>query len=266
MKMKPTFHTMMAYSLAICGTASLAQAQFGDQPQQAQPQQEQPAQAQPGQAQPGQAQPGQAQPGQVPGQQAQPAPAQQVVAKVNGEAITQAELKAALDPQLQQTGQDDPQVVAQLRQQVLKSLIESRLVEQYVINEGPQIPDQEVSSIIDNYAEQVEAQGMKFDEFLASSGYTKQTLQRRVKGSLAWRKYQEQELTDEKLQQHFEQNKEQFPAEEFEEAKPQVAQSFVNKLWTDIVTETQPEAKIEVVEEQPAQPAPNERPAFPPQP
>lgn len=254
MKRRLNFKTMMAWSLALCGTATLAQAQFGDQPQQGQ------------QAQPQQGQPGQAQPGQAPGQQAQPVPTQQVVAKVNGEAITEAELKAALDPQLQQTGQSDPQAVAQLRQQVLNSLIESRLVEQYVINEGPQVPEQEVTSIIDNYAEQVEAQGMKFDEFLASSGYTKQTLQRRVQGSLAWRKYQEQELTDERLQQHFEQNKAQFPTEEFEEAKPQVAQSFVNKLWTDIVTETQPEAKIEVIDQEPAQPARNENPAFPPQP
>lgn len=245
---------------SVCACATLvvsasAYGQFGDPPQGGQPaQQQQQAQQQP---------PGQP-PGQAPGQQ----PQQQIVAKVNGDAITMHEYASALEPQLQRANPADPNVAQQIRQQVMSGLIESRLVEQYLIKEGPDVTQEEVSGVIDRYKQQVESQGVAFDQFMESKGYTEKDLNRRVQGSLAWQKFQQQHLTDDNLQEHFESNQQLFQAEHLEEVKNQVAQSYVNELWGQIVQETKPKAEIEVVQPQQPQggiPAPGQPPQGNPQ-
>ncbi len=241
---------------SVCACATLAVSasaygQFGDPPPGGQPaQQQQQVQQQP---------PGQP-PGQAPGQQQ---PQQEIVAKVNGDAITMHEYASALEPQLQRANPADPNVAQQIREQVMSGLIESRLVEQYLLKEGPEVTKEEVTGVIDRYKEQVESQGVSFDQFMESKGYTQQDLSRRVQGSLAWQKFQQQQLTDENLQEHFESNQQLFQSEQFEEVKNQVAQSYVNELWGQIVQETKPKAEIQVVQPQQQQggaPAPGQPP------
>lgn len=226
--MKCFTHRTLAWTLTFIGTVAVAQAQFEQQ----------------GTAQPGTAQQQTARPQQAEG------PPKNAIATVNGEAITASEVQSALDAQMQQAaqaGQVDPNAAQQIRQQVMNTLVESRLVEQYLREQGPQVAGKEVQAVIDRYKEQFQSQGVPFEQFLASSGYTKSGLEKRIKGSLAWQKYQQKEATDAKLQQHFAENQERFPADDFEQAKPLVAQSYASELWQEIVKEKLPEAEIEMV-------------------
>lgn len=237
----------LAYSLAFVGTATLAQAQFPQQ-EDAQPQQEAPSAGAAGALQ-------------------QESPEKNAVAIVNDEPITETEYKSALDAQLKQVEQTDPSVVQALQGQVMKSLVESRLVEQHLLSKGPDVADQEVQAVIDSYKEQFKEQGIPFEQFLADSGYTKSSLEKRVKGSLAWQKYQEEKVTEEDLQAHFAENQEQFPVDDFEQAKPLVAQSYAGELWAEIVEEEEPKAEIRIVQsEQPQAEPQSPNGAFPQQP
>ncbi len=188
---------------------------------------------------------GQAQQGQAQQQPAQ-APPTEAVAVVNDEPITKTEFQTALEARLRQGGGNDPAAVQQAQKEVIEGLVESRLVEQHLIKKGPEVPPQEVKAVIDQYKEQMQAQGVGFDQFLQSSGYTEDALQRRIEGSLAWQKFQEQEMTEDKLQQHFTENEDRFPADDFEQAKPMVQQSYANTLWAKIVETARPQAEIEV--------------------
>ena len=179
-------------------------------------------------------------------EQAQSAPPADAVAMVNNEPITQTEFRTALEAHLKQVGSNDANTVQQAQKQVISGLVESRLVEQHLIQEGPEVPRQEIEAVVDQYKEQIQAQGVPFEQFLATTGYSEQVLQRRIQGSLAWRKYQEQEMTEEKLQQHFTENQNQFAVNDFEQAKPMVAQSYANSLWAEIVEEVRPQAEIQV--------------------
>lgn len=171
-----------------------------------------------------------------------------VVATVNGDAITETELNINLQ-RLVQGQQVKEAEVDELRKQALNQLIESRLVEQYAIEQGPEVDEKEVEKVLEGARQQVRSQGMTFDQFLASRGHTRKSLEKRVEGSLAWQQYQESRATNEKLRQHFEQNKGQFPVQDFEQARPYVMQSFAAALWTETVRAASQDAEIEVVGE-----------------
>lgn len=203
---------------------------------------------------------------QFPAQQEQPRPQASgpqaaVVATVNGDAITRTEVQQNVEQQVAGR-QVAPEVKEQLRKQVLDSLIESRLVEQYARKEGPDVKDQEVEAVIDRFKQQLKQQSMSFDEFLRSRGYTEDILQKRVEGSLAWQKYQQEQLTESNLREFFDQNKETFGDAGFDEARQKVAQAYVTELWQDAVKEMRPKAEIKTSEAKgPA--VPNRQPVLP---
>lgn len=224
--MKCFTYRTLAWTLAFAGTTAVAQAQVQ---QQGSAQQQQAAQAQ--------------------SRTLQAAPQKETIATVNGEAITASEMQSALKAQMQRAETDDPAAAPKIRQQVMNTLVESRLVEQYLREQGPKVAGEEVQEVVDRYKQQFQSQGVPFEQFLASSGYTKPEFEKRIKGSLAWQKYQQQEATEEKLQRHFAENQERFPVDNFEQAKPLVAQSFAGELWQNIVKEKLPEAEIEVAKQ-----------------
>jgi hypothetical protein len=220
--------------------------------------------------------PGSQFPQQAPPAAQQPAPASQfseqpppatmqkdVAAVVNGDPVTNTEVKLRLQSQIQ--GQQvDPQTVEKLREKTLNSLIESRLVEQYVTKKGPAVKSEEVETVLTRFKQQLAAQQTDYNQYLASQGHNEAAFKKRIKGSLAWRKYQQQALSAENLQKYYEQNRDQFQeTQSFEEAQPQVAQAYVTALWQQIVSERKPEAKIEVVKPQAPAAPPAGQPAFP---
>lgn len=168
-----------------------------------------------------------------------------VIATVDGDPITQQEVQASLQAQLQGR-QIDPETAQQLQKQVVDTLIDSRLVEQYVLKKGPDVAEQEVDAAVGQLQQQLQAQEVDFDQFLASRGYTQDMLKTRIEGSLAWQKFQQQEVDDEKLHEFFTENQQHFQAENFEQARPQVTNAYVSKLWEDIVNQMKPNAEIRV--------------------
>lgn len=180
----------------------------------------------------------------------------QVIASVDGEPITKLEVDAALQPQLQGR-QVSPQEAQALQQQVVSTLIDSRLVEKYLRENGPEVEPAEVKQTIDQLGEQLQGQQATMDQFLESRGYTEEMLERRIAGSLAWQKLQQQHAANEQqLQQFFEANRQQFQGAEFEEVKPQVLNSYLGALYQGIVEQTRGEAEIEVTGVPAQQPAP----------
>ncbi len=237
-------------SLLFAASSLSAQQQFPP------PQQEPPGQPAPQQESPGQPAPPRQPPGQPPRQpqppaQPQPrprqpaAPPQDVVATVNDEPITRAELDAKVQ---EQAGgrQLDPQAAEQLRKQALNLLIESRLIEEFVLEEGPDVEPEEVQSTISGVEQQLAQQNVDLQQFLAMQGYTQQSFAKRIEGSLAWQKYQQQQMTPDALEAFFEQNADQFRADSFQEAQQEVVQAYAMSLWRDVVRRMQPEAEIEI--------------------
>lgn len=195
-----------------------------------------------------------------------------MIATVNGDPITQPELDATVQQRLSQIQQQaqaqgqqlDAQMVQQVQQDTLNMLIESRLVEEHATEEGPSVDDDEIRSAIDGIRQQLQAQQISFDDFLASRGYTPETLKKRIEGSLAWQKYQQQQLNPENLRTFFEQNKEHFQAESFEQApQQQLAQTYTTSLWEDIVRQKKPQAEINIIRPEGAgnAPMPGQQPA-----
>lgn len=193
------------------------------------------------------------------GEAAQP-PAGQVVATVDGEPITQQEVQTTLQPQLQGQQVTEAQM-QEMQQQVVNSLIESRLVEQYLRDNGPDVDAQEVQQTMGQLEQQLAAQQASMEDFLASRGYTPDMLRRRIEGSIAWQKLQQQEAANEpQLQQYFEQNREQFQEPEFDQAKDQVLSAYLGDVYRGIVAETKEKAEVRIVD--PAG-APGKQPAAP---
>jgi len=191
-------------------------------------------------------------PRQQPPQQ-QPAPQLKVVATVNGDPITDREVQTRVQAHLR--GQQvDPQTAQGLQQQVVDNLIESRLVEQFVLDKGPEVEPEEIKETLGQVRKQVTAQNSSFDQFLAMRGYTADMFENRIKGSLAWQKYQQDKVTERELQRHFEQNKERFNAQELSQVRGQVTDSLIGEIWGDIVGQMKPKAKIQMAGAEPPQP------------
>lgn len=179
-----------------------------------------------------------------------------VVATVNGHPITVPEFKATVQQRLQQLQQQaqaqgqqlGADTIQAVRKQTLDMLIESRLVEEHAIAEGPDVQAQELKSAIDSLKEQLQAQQVTYNQFLDARGLTDKALQSRIEGSLAWQKLQQQEITQENLQTYFQENKEQFNAESFEQVpQQQLTQRYAMTLWSDIVKDKKPNANIEIL-------------------
>ncbi len=181
---------------------------------------------------------------------AQPQPQQNVVATVNGEPITRPELteqaQSLLRAHQQGNGGQARPSRQQVQQQALNNLIEARLVEQYARQQGPDVEDQEVKSVLDGLRESLEGQGVTLEQYLASQGQETADLRKRIESSLAWQKLQEERITPEKLREFYEEHQQRFGEATFEQVQPQVTQLYVAQIWNDIVAEMKPEANIQV--------------------
>ncbi len=199
----------------------------------------------------------------------QPMPQQnepQLVARVNGEGITEAEFENNVRSTIQAQRQAaDPQIpppdTRVVQKQVLDALIESRLVEQH-LRERVSVESEEIENVVAGFVQQLQAQQLTLDDFLAELGQTERDLRKRVEGSLAWQKFQEQQLVPDNLQAYYQQNQQQFGGRSYEEVEPMLPQLVVQDLWNRIVTQAQPDAEIEVFRAQ--QPATPSTPQAPP--
>jgi len=208
------------------------------------------------------AQPPQApQPLQQAPQQAQPQPKKDVVATVNGDAITKTQLQVTVQSNLQGK-QVDPKTAERLKEQTLNKMIEGLLIEQHVAKNGPDVKSEEVESVVARVKQQLQAQNVSFDQYVASRGLTEKSFKKRIKGSLGWQKYQQEKLKSENLRAYFKDNSDKFQADKYEEAQQEVAQLYVASLWEDIVSQQKPKAEIKILDGDSPKP-PQQQPSTP---
>jgi hypothetical protein len=200
--------------------------------------------------------------------QVQPTPQRDVVATVNGDPIARSEFEQLVQTairarQQQQETQPElpPPSIQQLQQQVLDNLIEARLVEQHVREHGPDVEEHEVDAELNNIRQSLKGQGVSLEQYLAATKTPLEELRRRIEGSLAWQRFQKQQMSPDKLQEFYEHQKPRFGEATFEQVQPQVVQLYIAKIWEDIVKQMKPQAQIQM-----AQPQPNTRGEPVPQP
>ncbi len=193
----------------------------------------------------------------------QPAPQRDLVATVNGEPIARSEFEQLVQTairarQQQQEGQPalPPMGIQQVQQQVLDNLIEARLVEQYVREHGPDVEEQEVDAELNRVRQSLKEQGVSLEQYLAATKQPLNELRQRIEGSLAWQRFQQQQVSPEKLQEFYEQQRPRFGEATFEQVQPQVVQLYVSQIWEDIVNQMKPQAKIQVAQPQGEVPVP----------
>jgi hypothetical protein len=200
---------------------------------------------------------------------------QEYVAMVNGEGITPTELESQVQSTLQALRQQQPneqqrpgpQEMQRLYQKVLENLIESRLVEQFVRENGPDVAAKEVDDVFKRVEQQLQTEGTNLKQYLAVQKQTPDDLRKRIEGSLAWQKFQQEQMTPEKLQRFYQAEKQRFGDASLEQVQPQVAQLFTAQLWEDVVNQAKSDAKIQVATPQgqgQTPQTPPQQPAIPP--
>ncbi|MGM0835625.1 MAG: SurA N-terminal domain-containing protein [Bacillota bacterium] len=150
--------------------------------------------------------------------QAEEVDPKKVVVKVNGEEIKGEEYNTMMQQtsmMMMQFGQGtDPEAI---KEQTINSLIEQKLLSQEVANKGYKASEQEVEDYLAEIKASYESEE-KFEEALKSSPLTIDTLKKQIADELALEKYLEKEVgktevTDEQIQEYYDQAKAQNDAQ-----------------------------------------------------
>lgn len=132
-----------------------------------------------------------------------------VVATVGADTITETELSTAVRSQLQ--GQQvPPEAMQELRRMILDSMIDDRLVKQFIAAKKIAVDAKEVDGAVAAIKKKVADAGMDFAQVLQSEGFTEQTLRGQIEEQMAFKKYAESQIGDQKLQEHFAAHKQEF--------------------------------------------------------
>src|SRR5256885_6995965 len=136
--------------------------------------------------------------------------AEKVAATVNGEPITAAELDAAV---AQLPAPATPLSAIQKQQQrmdTLQVLTDDLLVRQFLKQHGPKVEPAEVDRQLAALAASEKAQGKTLEEYLKETGLTVLQIRENFLRMLQLAKYVEAQVTDERMRNYFEANREFF--------------------------------------------------------
>ena len=121
-----------------------------------------------------------------------------VVAVVNDEVITQAELDTFLRPIYEQyskeySGAELTKAIDEVRQKILGQMIEDKLVYQEAVSMGIEIKDEDVDKEFQEFKSKLEKPG-ELDEMLEREGLTMKALRERLKKQAMVRQLQDREI------------------------------------------------------------------------
>lgn len=134
---------------------------------------------------------------------------EKVVATVGADKITETELSDTVRSQLQ--GQQvPPEAMKEIRDMILNSIIDGRLVKQFIAAKKIVIDAKETDAAIAAIKKQVAEAGMDFAKVLQDEGVTEQVLRGQIEEQMAFKKYAESQISDQKIQQHFAGHKQEF--------------------------------------------------------
>lgn len=118
-----------------------------------------------------------------------------IVATVNDDAITSADLEARMKLMLLGSGiQPSPEILARLRGQVLRSLIDERLELQDAKAQNVEVADAEIDAQIAKLAQQNHQTPAALPAFFARAGVPISTLRDQMRASIAWAKVVQRKL------------------------------------------------------------------------
>ena len=142
-----------------------------------------------------------------------PAPDDSIIARVDGEPITQRELARELRPATRLLA-PDAELPAEVKQQALAQLINRRLIVKYLSRQQLAASEQEVDLEIGRLQTRLKAQEKELAGYLQQVGMTEDELRREIRWRLSWRRYLDSRLTDENLQKYFDKHHRQFDGTE----------------------------------------------------
>lgn len=142
-----------------------------------------------------------------------PAPNDSIVARVDGEPITQRQLDRELQPATRLLA-PEAELPAEVKQRALAQLIDRRLIVKYLTRQQLAASDQEVDLEIGRLQTRLKAQEKKLAGYLQQVGMTEDELRREIRWRLSWRRYLDSRLTDENLQKYFDKHRRQFDGTE----------------------------------------------------
>ncbi len=137
------------------------------------------------------------------------APVEKVVATVGTDKITDKQVEAITRSQLRGR-RVPPEAMAGLRKMILESLVQSRLVAQYVAAKNITVDAKDVDAAIADIKKRVADAGIEFAMVLKAQGLTDETLKEQIATDMAVDKYANAAVTDEKAEAHFNANKQKF--------------------------------------------------------
>lgn len=138
-----------------------------------------------------------------------PAPVATVVATVGDDKITSTELDSAVQGQLRGRTAP-PEVLANLRKAILESMIQSRLITQFVAAKKIKVEAGEVEKTIADIKKRLAEVGADMSAVLQSEGLTETTLRERISQEMAVEKYVKSEVTDQNAEAYFNAHKGEF--------------------------------------------------------
>jgi parvulin-like peptidyl-prolyl isomerase len=149
---------------------------------------------------------------------AQPAPAQPIAAKVNGEAVTVAEAEREFRQAYGERKMPDAE-----RQQLLKAslaqVIDRRLVLAHLAATGQAASSQDVDFALAQFEKDLKSQELTLQEHLKQVGLSRDEVRRSLAWKLSWQRYLQKHLTDENLQKYFERYRPEYDGSELRVAQ-----------------------------------------------
>lgn len=138
-----------------------------------------------------------------------PAQPEKVVAVVGEEKITNTELEGVIRSQL--GGRTaPPENMPAIRKAILESMIQNRLVVQFVAAKGVKVEATEVDETIAKIKKELAEAGVELTRVLQEQGLTPETMKERIASELAVEKYAKTEVTEPKAEEYFNAHKKEF--------------------------------------------------------
>jgi peptidyl-prolyl cis-trans isomerase C len=133
-----------------------------------------------------------------------------VVATVNGQAITQADLDWAIKqagPVALRLSQEQRK---QYRMQVLGALIDERLMQQFLARETQPVPAEEVDKKMAELRRGLQAQNKSMEEFCKNLHKSEAQVRQDLADQLRWQRYSRSRITEQQARQYYEEYRDFF--------------------------------------------------------
>jgi peptidyl-prolyl cis-trans isomerase C len=134
----------------------------------------------------------------------------QTAAVVNGQAITMAEVQAVLKGRMPLSVQPTEAQRHQMESEVVESLIDERLMQQFLSEHAPAVADQELDQQVAQMRAALKAQNQTLEDRLKDRGMTEAELRANMRSQLQKARYARAHVTEADVRRCYDQNRDYF--------------------------------------------------------